>query len=205
MDCSMPGFPVHTNFWSLLKLMSIELVMPSNHPILCCPLLPLLIFPSIKVFSSESVLCIRWPKYWSFSFRISPSNEYSRLFSFRIDWLDLLAVHGTLGVFSNTTVQKHQFFQANLLYGPTLKHPYMTTGKIIALTIWTFVGKVIFLLFNMLFRLVITFLPRTNRLLISWLQSPSIVLLKPKKIKSVTLSIVSHLFAMKWWDQMSWT
>ena len=115
MDCSMPGFHVHHNSWSLLKLMSIESVMPSNHLILCCPLLLLpSIFPSIRVFSNESVLRIRWPKYWSFSFNLSPSNEHPGLISFRMDWLDLLAVQGTRRVFSNTTIQKHQFFGAQL-------------------------------------------------------------------------------------------
>ena len=162
--------------------MSIESVMPSNHLILCCPLLLLpSIFPSIRVFSNESVLHIMWPKYWTFIFSINPSNEYSGLISFRIDWFDLLEVQGTLRVF-NTTVQKHQFFGTQ----PSLwsnSHPYMTTGKTTALTRWTFVGKVMSLLFNMLSRLIIAFLPKRRRLLISWLQSPSAVILEPKKIK----------------------
>ena len=148
-----------TNSRSLLKLMSIESVMPSKHLILYHPLLlPPSIFPSIRVFSNESVLHIRWPKYWSFSFSISPSNEYSGLISFRMDWLDLLTVQGTLRVFSNTTVQKHQFFSAQpAFFKVQISHPYMTTGKTIALTRWTFVGKVLSVLFNMLSRLVNNF------------------------------------------------
>ena len=151
-----------TNSQSLPKLMSIESVMPSNHLILCRPLLLLpSIFPSIRVFSSESVLHIRWPKDQSFSFIISPSNEYSGLISFRMDWLDLL------GVFSNTTVQKHQFFSAQAFFIVQLSHPYTTTGKTIPLTRWTIVGKVMSLLFNMLSRLVIAFLPEIRNLIYS--------------------------------------
>ena len=151
-----------TNSWSLLKLMSIESVMPSNHLILSHPLFfPPSIFPSIRVFSSESVLHIRWPKYWSFSFSISPSNEYSGLISFRMDWLDLLAVQRTLKSLLQHHHSKHQFFGTQLSL-VQLSHPYMTTGKTIALTRQTFVGKVMSLLFNMLSRLVITFLPRTS-------------------------------------------
>ena len=172
------------NSLSLLKLMSIKSVMPSNHLILCHPLLLLpSIFPSIRAFSNESVLHIRWPKNWSFSFSISSSNEYSGLISFRIDWLDLLAVQGTL-----ESSPAPQFKSINSL---VFIYPYMTTGKIIALTIQIFVGKVMSLLFNMLSRVVIAFLPRSEHLLISWLQSPSAVILEPKKIKSVTVSIVS--------------
>ena len=160
-----------TNSRSLLKLMFIESVMPSIHLILCCPLLLLpSIFPSIRVFSDESVLCIRWPKYWSFSLSISPSNEYSELISFRMDWLISLQPKGLSRVFSNTTIQKHQFFGAQLSLQSNSSHPYVTTGKTIALTRWTFVSKVMSLLFNMLSRLVITFLPRSKHLLISWLQ-----------------------------------
>ena len=193
------------NSWSLLKLTSLESVMPSNHPILCRPLLlPPSISPSIRVYSSESVLHIRWPNYWSFSFNICPSNEYLGLISFRMDWLDLCAVQGTLRVFSNTTVQKH-FLQQSAFFMVQLSHPYTTTGKTIALTRWTFVGKVMSLLFNMLSRFVIAFLPRNKRLSISWVQSPSAVILEPKKIKSATVSTVPHLFAMKWWDQMPWS
>ena len=156
--------------------------MPSNHLILCCPLLlPPSIFPRIRVFSNESALRMRWPKYWSFSFSIIPSKEYPGLISFRMDWLDLLAVQGTLKSFlyrrsSNASILQHSAF-----FIVQLSHPYMTTGKTIALTRYTFVGKVMSLLFNMLSRLVITFLPRSKRLLISWLQSPSAVILEPKK------------------------
>ena len=146
--------------------------MPSNHLILCCPLLLPSIIPSIRIFSNESVLHIRWPKYWSFSFNISPSNEHSGLISFRMDWLDLLVLQGTLKSLlphhsSKTSILLHSAF-----FIVQLSHPYMTTGKTIALTRWTFVAKVMSLLFNMLSRLVITFLPRSKCLLISWLQSP---------------------------------
>ena len=166
--------------------------MPSNHLILCHPLLlPPSIFSSIRVFSSESVLHIRWPKYWSFSFSISPSNEYSGLISFRMDWFDLLVVQGTLKSLLQHRSSKASILQHSAFLMVQLLHPYMTTGKIIALTRWTFVGKVISLLFNMLSRLVIGFLPRSKCLLISWLQSPSAVILEPKKIKSLTVSIVS--------------
>ena len=166
--------------------------MPSSHLILCRPLLLLPpIPPSIMVFSSESVLPIKWPKHWSFSFSISPSNEHPGLISFRMAWLDLLAVQGTLKSLlqhhsSNASVLQHSAF-----FTVQLSHPYMTTGKTIALTIQTFVGKVMSLLFNMLSRLVITFLPRSKRLLISWQQSPSAVILEPRKIKSDTVSTVS--------------
>ena len=181
MDCPMPVSLSKTNSWSLLKLMSIESVMPSNHLIFCLPLLLLpSIFPSIRVFSNEPVLCIRWPKYWSFSSSISPSSEQSRLISFRIDLFDLLAVQRLSKVFSNTTVQKYQFLGAQLsLWSNT--HPYMTTGKTIGLTIWTFVSKVLSLLFNMLFKFFIAFLSRNKHLLISWVQSPSAVILEPTK------------------------
>ena len=190
MDCSTPGLPVH--HWSLLKLMSIVSVMPSNHLIFCRPLLLLpSIFPSIRVPSNESVLLIRWPKYWSCSFSISPSSEYSGLISFRVDCLISLLSKGFSRVFSNTTVQKHQFFGAQLFFIVQLLYPYMTTGKTIALTKQTFVDKVRSLLFNMLSRLVIAFLPRSKHLLISWLQSPSAVILEPQKIKSDTISTVS--------------
>ena len=173
--------------------------MPSNHLILCHPLLFLpSIFPSIRVFSNESVLCIRWPKYWSFSFSISPSNEYSGLISFKLDWLDLLAFQGTLKSFLHS-VQLNHSSKASVLQRSTffivqLSHPYMTTGKTIALTRRTFVGKVMSLLFNMLSRLDITFLPSSKHLLISWLQSPSAVILEPPKIKCVTISTVSPSF-----------
>ena len=195
MDCSIPGLLFIANSWSLLKLMSIELVMPSNHLILYHPLCLLpSIFPSIRVFSNESAFHIRWPKYWSFSFKISPSNDDSGLISFRMDWLDLLAVQGTL-----KTLLQHHSSKASILWCSAffivqLSHPYMTTGKTMVLTRRTFVGKVMFLLFSMPSRLVITFLPRSKRLLISWLQSPSAVILEPQKIKSV---LFSHQFAMK--------
>ena len=179
-----------TNTWSLLKLMSIESVIPSNHLILYRPLLLLpSIFPSIRVFSNEPFR-IRWPKYSSFSFSISPSNEYSGLI-FRIDWLDCLAVQGNLKSLLQHHSSKASVLQCSAFFKVQLSHPYMTTGKTIALTRRTFVGKVMSLLFNMLSRLVIAFLPRNRRLLISWLQSPSAVILEPKKIKSVTVSIVS--------------
>ena len=171
-----------TNSWSLLKLMSIELVMPSNCLILCHPLLlPPSIFPSIRVFSSESVLPITWPKFWSFSFSISPSNEYSGLISFRMDRLDLLAVEGTLKSLLQQYNSKAYIPRHSAFFRVQLSDPYMTTGKTIALTRRTFVGKVMSLLLNMLSRLVIDFLPRSKRLLISWLQSPSAVILEPQK------------------------
>ena len=180
------------NSWSLLKLMSIELVMPSNHLLLCRPLLlPPSIFPSIRVFSNESALCIRWPKYWSFSFSISPSNEYLGLISFRIDWLDLLTVQRTLKRLLQHHSSKASVLCHSAFFIVKLSHPYMTTGKTIALTRWTFVGKGMSLLFNMLSMLVIAFLPGSKYLLISWLQSPSAVILEPKKTKSATVSIVS--------------
>ena len=178
-----------TNSWILLKLMSIESVIPSNRIIICFPFLPLpSVFPSIRVFSNESVLHIRCPKYWRFSFNISPSNEYSGLISFRMDWLDLLAVQGTLKSLLQHHSSKASVFQCSALFIVQFSHPYMITGKTIALTRWTFVGKEMSLLFNMLCRLVIAFLPMSKRLLISWLQSPSTLILETKKIKSITVS-----------------
>ena len=169
-----------TNSRSLPKLMFIE--SPSNHLILCHPLLLLpLIPPSIRVFSNESVLLIRWPKYWSFSFSISPSNEYSGLISFRMDWLDLLAVQGTLKSLLQYHSSKASILQHSAFFLVQLSHPYMNTGKTITWTKWTFASKAMSLFFNMLSRLVITFLPRSKHLLISWLQSPSAVILKPPK------------------------
>ena len=170
--------------------MSIELVMPSNHLILCRPLLLPSNPPSTRVFSNESALHIRWPQYWSFSFNVSPSKEHSGLISFRMDWLDLLAVQGKC-----KSLLQHHSLKASILRHSTffivqLSHPYMTTGKTIALTRRTFVGKVMSLLFNKLSRLVRAFLPRSKCLLISWLQSPSAVILEPPKIKSVTVSPV---------------
>ena len=171
-----------TSSWSLLKLMSIELVIPSNPLILCYPLLLLpSIFSSIRVFSKELVLCIRWPKYWNYSFSISPSNEYLGLISFRIDWLDLLAVQETLKSLLQHHSSKASILQRSAFFIVQPSHPYMTTAKTIALTRWTFVGKLMSPLFNMLSRLVITFLPRSKCLLTSWLQSPSAVILEPPK------------------------
>ena len=160
--------------------MSTESVMPSNHLILCHPLLLLpSIFPSIRVFSNESVLCIRGQKYWSFSFNISPSNDHPGLISFRMDWLDLLVIQGTLKSLLQHHSSKASILRRSAFFIVQLSHPYMTTGKTVALTRWTFVDKVMSLLFNMLSRLVITFLPRNKYLLISWLQSPSTVILQP--------------------------
>ena len=166
--------------------------MPSNHLILCRPLLLLpSIVPSIRVFSNESALHIRWPKYWSFSFNISSYNEYSGLISFRMDWLDLLAVQGTLKSLFQHHSSKASILWCSAFFTVQLSHPYMTTGKTIALSRQTFVDKVMSLLFNMMCSLVITFLPRSKCLLISWLQSPSAVILEPRKIKSATVSTVS--------------
>ena len=174
--------------------MSVQLVMPSNHLILCHPLLFLpSIFPSFRVFSYESALHFRWPKYYSFSFNISPSNEHPGLISFRMDLLDLFAVQGTLKSLLQHHSSKASVLQHSAFFIVQLSHPYMTTRKTIVLTRWTFVDKVISLLFNMLSRLVITFLPRSIHLLISWLQSPSAVILEPPKIKSATVSSsISH-------------
>ena len=164
--------------------MSTESVMPSNHLIFFCPLLLLpSIFPRIRVFSNKSAICIRWPKYWSFSFSISPSNEYSELISFRMDWLDLLSVQGTLKSLLQHHSSKASILWRSALFIIQLLHPYMTTGETIALTRWTFVGKVMSLLFNMLSRFVITFLARSKHLLILWVQSPSAVILEPPKNK----------------------
>ena len=183
------------NSQSLLKLMSIESVMPSNHLTLCHPLLLLpSIFPSIRVFSNGSVLLIRWPKYWSFSFSFSPSNEYSGLISFRSDWLDLLVVQKTLKSLLQHHSSKASILQHSAFFAVQLSHPYMTTRKSIVLTRHTFAGKVMSLLFNMSSRLVIAFLPRSKRLSISWLQSPSTVILETKKIKSASVSIFIPIY-----------
>ena len=172
--------------------------MPSNHLILCYPLLLLpSIFPNIRVFSNESTLRMRWPKYCNFSFNISPSNEHPGLISFRMDWLDLLAVQGTRKSLLQHHNSKASILQHLAFFIVQLSHPYITTGKTIALTRQTCVDKVMSLLFNMLSRLVITFLPRSKHLLISWLQSPSAVILEPPKMKSAIVSTVPHLFAMK--------
>ena len=181
-----------TNFRSLLKLRFNKLVIPSNHLTLCHPLLFLSsIFPSIRVFLNESVLCIRWPKYWSFHLSISPYNEYSGQISFRVDWFALLAVWGILKSLLQHHISKPSVLQCSAFIMIQLSHPYMTTGKTIALTRQTFVGKEMSLLFNILSRLVIAFLPARKHLLISWLQSPSAVILEPKKIKSLTVFTVS--------------
>ena len=186
-----------TNSQSSLKLMSIESVMPSNHLILCHPLLLPPIFPSIRVFSNESALRIKCPEYWSFSFNISPSNEYSGLISSRMDWLDLLAAQGTLKSLLQYHSSKASILRCSAFLIVQLAHPYMTTGKIIALTRRTSVGKVMSLLFNMLSRLVITFLRRSKCLLISWLHSPSAVILEPPKNNLPLFPLLLHLFAMK--------
>ena len=179
MNSSTPGLSVHHQLpRSPPKPISTESVMPSNHLILCCPLLLLpSILPSIRVFSNESALHIRWPEYWSFSFNLSPFNEHPGQISFRMDWLDLLTVQGTLISLLQHHSSKASILQCSAFFIVQLSHPYMTTGKTIALTRWTFVGKVMSLLFNMMSRLLITFLPRNKRLLISWLQSPSAVIL----------------------------
>ena len=192
MDCSMPGLPVHHQLPELAQthVHQVGNAIQPSHP-LSSPLLLPSIFPSIRVFSNESVLHIRWPKYWSFSFSISTSNKYSGLISFMIDLFYFLAVQGTL-----KSLLQHQRSKASILWHSAFSivqhsHPYMTTGKTIALTRQTVLGKVMSLLYNMLSRLVIAFLPRSKRLLISWLQSPSSVILEPPKIKSLTVSIVS--------------
>ena len=180
-----------TNSRSPPKPMSIESVMPSNHLMLCRPFLLLpSIFPSIRVLSNESALHIRWPKYCSFSFSVSPSNEHPGLISFRMDWLDLLAVQGTLKRLLQHHSSKVSILRHSAFFTVQLSHPYMATGKTIALTRWTFAGKVMSPLLNMLSRFVIAFLPRSKCLLISWLQSPSSVILEPLKIKSATISTV---------------
>ena len=192
MNCSTPGLPVITNSWSSLKLMSIESVMPSSHLILCRPFLLLpQIPPSIRLLSNESTLHMTWPKYLSFSFSIIPSKEIPGLISFRMDWLDLLAVQGILESLLQHHSSKASFLWHSAFFTVQLSHLHMTTGKTIVFTRRTFVGKVMSLLFNMLSRSVITFLPRSKRLLISWLHSPSVVILEPIKIKSDTVSTVS--------------
>ena len=179
MDCSTPGLPV---FHQLLELTQTHVHHFSDATQPCHPLFLLpSIFPNIRVFSNESALYIRWTRYWSFSFSISLSNEYSQLISFRMDWLDILAVKGTLKSLDKHHTSKASIFQLSAFFIVQLSHPYMATGKNIALSRWTFVGKVMSLLFNMLSRLVIIFLPRSKRLLTSWLQSPSAVILEPPK------------------------
>ena len=192
MDCSTPAFPVHQQLPELAQIHAHEVgdaIQPS-HPL--SSLSPSAFnLARIKVFSNESVHYIRWPKYWSFNFNISTSNEYSGMISFRMDWLDLLAVQGTLKSLLHHHSSKASIIRCSAFFTVQLSHPYMTTGKTIALTRWTFVGKVMSLLFNMLSSLVITFLPRSKCLLISWLQSPSAVILELQNIKSATVSTVS--------------
>ena len=191
-------FHCFTISWSFLKLMSIELVMPSNQLVLCHPLLFLpSIFPSIRVCSNESALHIGWPKYWSFSFSISASNKYSGLIPFRMDWIDLLAVQGTLKSLLQHHSSKASILWFSAFFMVQFSHPCMTTGKTITLPRWTFVGKIMSLLFKTLCEFIIGFLPRRKRLLISWLQSQSAVIFESKKIKSVIVSLFPRLFAMK--------
>ena len=194
MNCSTPGFPVHHQLLELTQTQVHQVgdAMQPSRPLL----LPLSIFPSIRVFFKESVLHSRWSKYWGLSFSISPSNEYSGLISFRMDWLAILAVQGTLKSLLQHHSSKALILQYSAFFIIQLSHPYMTTGKTIALTRWTFVGKVMFLFFNMLSRLIIAFLSKSKRLLISWLQSPSAVILEPPKIKSDT-PLFPYLSAMK--------
>ena len=192
MGCSTPGQPVDHQLPEFTQTMSIKLVMPSNHLILCCPLLLLpSIFPRIRVYSNVSVLPIRWPKCCIFSFNLSPSDEYSGLISFRMDLLDLLAVQGTFESVLQHHSSKAPILQCSVFFIVQHSHPYMTTGKNMTLTRHTFVSQVMSLLFKKLSRFVITFLPRSKRLLISWVKSPSAVILEPKKIKALTVSIVS--------------
>ena len=191
MNGSMPRLPVHHQLPEFTQTHVHGVGNPSNHLILCHPLLLLpSVFPRNGVFSNESVLCIRWPKYWCFSFNISPTNEHPGLISFRMDWSDLLAVQGTLKSLLQHHSSKESILCHSAFFTVQLSHPYMTTGKTIALTKQIIAGKVLSLLFNMLSRLVITFLPRSKRLLISWLQSPSAVILEPPKIKSDTVFTV---------------
>ena len=200
-----PGLSALTISWHLPKFMSIASVMLSNHLIIWCPLLLLpSIFPSIRDFSSESTVRIRWPKYWSFNFSISPSNEYPGLISLKIDCFDLLPVQGTLRSLLQSHSSKASILQCSAFFMVQLSQLYMTTGKTIAFIIQTFVSRVMSLIFSMLSRFVIAFLSRSKHLLISWLLSPFAVILEPKKRKSVTTSIFSPLFAMKQWGQMPW-
>ena len=204
MNRSTPGLPVHHQLpeFTQTHVHRVSDAIQPSHPLSSLLLLSP-IPPSIRVFSNESTLRMRWPKYWSFSFNISPSNEHSGLISFRMDWLNLLAVQRTLKSLLQHHSSKASILQRSAFFTVQLSHPYMTTGKNIALTRQTFVGKVMALLFNMLSRLVITFLPRSKCLLISWLQSPSVVILEPPKKQSLTL--FPHLFPMKWWDRMPWS
>ena len=209
-NSAIPWITVHQSSLSftisqnLLRSMSIELMMPSNH-LIRHPLFLPSVFPSIRVFSSDPGLRLRWSKYWSFRFSISPSKVYSVLISLRIDWFDLHAVQGTLNSLHQHHNSKTLIHWRLAFFMVQLSHLYMTTGKTIALTIQTFVSQVMSLFFNMLSRFVIAFLPRRKCLLISWLQSPSTVILEPKKIKCHYFHFPPHLFAMKWWDWMPWS
>ena len=205
MNCSTPGLPVQHQLLEPTQtpVHQVGDAIQPSHPLLS-PSPPALNLSQHQVFSKESAFRIRWPKYWSYSFNISPSKEHSGLVSFRMDWLDLLAVQGTLKSLLQHHSSKASILQCSAFFTVQLSHPSMTTGKTIALSRWTFVGKVMSLLLNMLSSLVIAFLPRSKRLLISWVQSPSAVILEAQKTKSNTVSTASHLFPMKWWDQMPW-
>ena len=209
MDCSMPGFPVYNQLPELAQIHVhwVSDVIQAYYPLssLSPPAFNLSQHQALFHWVIFFFFCIRWPKCWNYSFSISPSNEYSGPISFRIDWFNLLAVQGTLKSLLQHHSSKASVFQCLALLIVQLSHPYVTTGTIIALTRWTFVGKVMSLLFNMLSRLVIAFLPRCKCLLISWLQSPSAVILEPGKIKSLTVSTVSPSIPMKWWDWMLWS
>ena len=206
MDCSTSGLPIPHRLLEFTRVhvhWISDVIQPS---IVCCPLLLLpSIFPSFRIFSSEFALHNSWPNYWSSSFSNGPSNEYSRLISFRMDWLDLFAVQGTLKSLLQHHSSKASILRCSAFFMVELSYPYMTTRKTIALTIWAFVNKVMSLLFNTLSRFVVAFLPRSNRLLTSWLHSPSTVISEPRK---GNLSLLPHfplLFAMKWWDWMPWS
>ena len=206
MDCSTPGLPVHHQLPELAQthVHWVDGAIQPSHP-LSSPFPPAFIFPSIRVFSNYSVLCIWCPKYWSFSFSISPCNEYSGLISFRMDWLDLLAVQGTLKSLFQHHSSKASVFRCSAFFMVEHSHPYMTTGKAIALTRWIFVSKVMSLLFNTLSRFVIAFFPGSKHLLISCLKSPSAMILEPPKWGFSLFPQFPHLCAMKWWDQMPWS
>ena len=203
MDCSTSGLPVHHQLpeFTQTHIHRVGDAIQPSHP-LSSLLLLLLIPPSIRVFSNESALLIKWPKYWDFSFNISPYNEHPGLISIRMDWLDLLAFQGTLKSLLQHHSSKPSILRHSAFFTVQLSHPYMTTGKTIALIRWTFVEKVMSLLFHMLSRLLITFLPRNKRLLISWLQSPSAVILEPPKIKSDTVFTVCPSISHEVMDQM---
>ena len=205
MDCSTPGFPVHHQLpeFTQTHVHRVGDAIQPFHP-LSSPSLSAFNLSQIRIFSNELALHIRWPKYWSFSFSISPSNDYSGLISFRIDWFDLLAVQGTLKGLLQHHSSKASILRHSAFFIVQISHPYMTIGKTIALARWTFVGQVMSLFYNILSRLSIAFLPRSKHLLISWLQSPSAVNLEPPKIFSL-FPLFRHLFAMKWWDWMPWS